>query len=338
MIDLADVVFGLAWGDESKGKIVAELSSREYPNGSSYYDFVVRWAGGSNAGHTVYVNGEKFKTHLIPSGVFHGIKSVVGPGCVLHPESFMNEISYLNEHGFNTNLIKVSPNCHIVSDEHIRIDKENLADRLGTTSKGIAPCYADKAARVGVLAKDSLPDYLLMDEPLYGNLLCEGAQGAWLDINHGLYPYVTSSETFPYAACSVGFPPQKINDVWGAAKIYDTRSGEDPRFPDLLLEDPILSELGEIGEEYGVTTGRRRKVNWLNLNMLVDSINLSGTTHVVISKCDVIEELSIFRLLYEDGVVRFFNLHAMKEFIQEKIETHCRMVKKIIFSQSPESI
>jgi adenylosuccinate synthase len=338
MINLADVVFGLAWGDESKGKIVAELSSRVKHNGESYYDFVARWAGGSNAGHTVYVNGDKYKTHIIPSGVFHGVKSVVGPGCVLHPESFMEEIEYLDASGFDVNLIKVHPNCHIVTDEHIRLDKENLADLLGTTAKGIAPCYADKAARVGRLAKDYLSEHFILREPLYGNILCEGAQGAWLDINHGLYPYVTSSETFPYAACSIGFAPQKINDVWGAAKIYDTRSGEDPRFPKSLLDDQTLYELGDLGEEYGVTTGRRRKVNWLNLNMLIESINISGTTHIVISKCDVIDELSIYRLFYDDGLVRFFNLHSMKEFIQEKVEAKCPMARKIIFSSSPESI
>ena len=110
MIDGADVVVGLAWGDEAKGKITSYLSSKKFLSGKSHYDFVVRWAGGNNAGHTVYVNGEKFKTHLVPSGIFYGIKSIVGPNCVLHVESFKKELEYLKENGFDTSLVKVAPN------------------------------------------------------------------------------------------------------------------------------------------------------------------------------------------------------------------------------------
>tara|TARA_A100001011_G_scaffold287871_1_gene298864 strand:- start:4166 stop:5182 length:1017 start_codon:yes stop_codon:yes gene_type:complete len=338
MIDLADVVVGLAWGDEAKGKITSHLSSKRFISGKPYYDFVIRWAGGNNAGHTVYVNGDKFKTHLVPSGIFYGVQSVIGPNCVLNIDSFNQELDYLKESGFDTSLIKVAPNCHIVKDEHIQFDRDNLAVKLGTTSRGIAPCYSDKAARVGMLAKDALESEVIWDGNLYGNILCEGAQGVWLDINHGNYPYVTSSETLPYAACSIGFPPQKINDVYGAAKIYDTRSGEDPRFPSSLLDDPVLSRLAEIGSEYGVTTGRKRKVNWLDLNMLVKSINIAGATHIIISKCDIMKELDIYKLFYNDERISFNSMSDMQNFITNTIKSSCSLVKQIRFSYSPEGL
>ena len=157
MINLADVVVGLAWGDEAKGKITAQLAATRHPtDGGKFYDYVARWAGGNNAGHTVWVDGEKFKTHLVPSGVFYDVKSVVGPGCVLHPESFYAELSYLEDNGFDSSLVKVSPKCHIVTDDHLEFDRANLAKKLGTTGRGIAPSYSAKFARTGILAKDCL--------------------------------------------------------------------------------------------------------------------------------------------------------------------------------------
>jgi len=334
MIEYADVVVGLSWGDEGKGKVVSHLCS-----GVDYqYDMVARWGGGSNAGHTVYIGGEKYKTHIIPSGVFHGVPSIIGPGCVLHPESFYSEIEYLQSNGFDTSLVKVAPNCHIVLDEHISFDKANLAGKLGTTGRGIAPCYSSKSARTGTLAIDALDKQYIWDGALEGRLLCEGAQGVWLDINHGLYPYVTSSETLPYAACGIGFPSQSIRNIWGCAKLYDTRSGEDPRFPAELLENPLLKELADLGQEYGVTTGRRRKVNWLNLNMLIKSVQLTGTTHLVINKCDIIKELGEYKLYYNGKLVRFSNFNRMKSFIEERVREGSQYVRDILFSHSPEVI
>lgn len=286
----------------------------------------------------MWVNDKKYKTHLIPSGVFYGVESVIGPACVLHPESFYREIEYLNENGFDTGLIKVSPRCHIVSDAHIAYDKQNLASKLGTTSKGIAPCYASKAARTGVLAKDVLDPSLIWDENLSGSVLCEGAQGVWLDIDYGLYPYVTSSTTLPYGACSIGFPPQKINNIWGAAKIYDTRSGEDPRFPDSLLDDAELSVIAKMGEEYGVTTGRPRKVDWLNLDCLVRAINLTGTTNLVISKCDILRDFGTFRLTFGSMVRDFSTIKLMCSFISGVINTECPLIESIDYSYSPKEM
>jgi adenylosuccinate synthase len=326
MIDAADVVVGLAWGDEAKGKITSHLAK------SGQYDFVARWAGGNNAGHTVYINGKKYATHLIPSGVFYGIPSIIIP-------SFMKEMVYLEDSGFNPfELVKVSPKCHLVMDEHIEFDKRNLASKLGTTSKGIAPAYAAKAARTGILAEEHIPKNLLWDSNLHGTILCEGAQGVWLDINQGLYPYVTSSETLPYAACSIGFPPQKIRRIYGAAKIYDTRSGEDPRFPASLLDDPTLLRLADLGKEFGVTTGRRRKVNWLNLDMLIDSVNITGTTDLVVSKCDIIEELGEFNIFFRERLVTFKDFLDMKVTIEDVIHESCPLIGKIHFSYSPEKI
>ena len=332
MINKADIVIGVAYGDEGKGKITALLAS------SGHYDYVARWAGGNNAGHTVWVNDKKYKTHLVPSGVFYGVKSIVGPGCVLHIESFQAELDYLSENGFDTSLVKVSPKCHIVTDEHISYDKRYLAAKLGTTSRGIAPCYSDKAARTGILAKDVLDKELLWDEKLSGNILCEGAQGVWLDIDHGNYPYVTSSITLPYGACSIGFPPQKINKIWGAAKLYDTRSGEDPLFPESLLHDSELAAIAKLGEEFGVTTGRPRKVNWLNLTMLVDSINLTGATNLIINKCDIIKELGTHRLYQNDLLISFVVFKDMLAYIEAEVRQSCPLIEEIKFSFSPKEI
>ena len=338
MISKADVVVGLAWGDEAKGKITSYLASKLGADGKPHYSLVARWAGGNNAGHTVYVHGKRYKTHLVPSGVFHGIESLVGPACVLHPESFLSELSYLEASGFDTSLVKVHPNCHIVKDEFLEFDRENLAKKLGTTSRGIAPSYAAKAARTGLLAKDLLEESLLWRGELKGNILCEGAQGVWLDLDQGNYPYVTSSTTLPYGACSLGFPTQKIDRVWGAAKIYDTRSGEDPLFPSSLLDDLDLSEIGRIGQEYGVTTGRRRKVNWLNLDLLCRSIELTGATDIVISKCDVLKEFGKFKLYYKGDLLTFNTIGEIKSHIFASITQCSTLVQTVTFSSSPEGI
>jgi adenylosuccinate synthase len=338
VINRADIVVGLAWGDEAKGKITSQLASKKNADGSSFYSLVARWAGGNNAGHTVYVEGKKYKTHLVPSGVFHGIPSLVGPACVLHPKSFYKELTYLSESGFDTSLVKVSPKCHIVKDEFLQFDKDNLAKKFGTTSRGIAPCYAAKAARTGLLAKDVLSSNFIWDERLEGNLLCEGAQGVWLDLDQGNYPYVTSSTTLPYGACSIGFPSQMIGEVWGAAKLYDTRSGEDPMFPSSLFDDLELTEVGRVGQEYGVTTGRRRKVNWLNLDYLCKAVRVTGTTDLVISKCDVLEDLGTYKAYHNGSLIVFGSIDEMKSYVYGAVKDCSNLIRKIIFSSSPEGI
>ena len=333
-INYVDICCGLSWGDEGKGKIIAALSK------DGFYNYVCRWAGGNNAGHTIYINKKKYKTHLIPSGIFYNIKSIIGPDCVINKNSFEEEVKYLRENGFNTDLIKISPKAHVILDKHIDDDKKNLFESQGTTAKGIAPCYSDKYKRNGRMAS-TIPEFkqYIWNEKLEGNILCEGAQGFWLDINQGNYPFVTSSTTLPYGACSLGFPPQKLRKIYGAAKIYDTRSGVDPNFPEDLLYDKELCMIIEEGQEYGTTTGRKRKVNWLNLNKLIDAINISGTTDLILSKIDIFEKLNIYKLYYNNKLQSFNNMNEMQQFISNILSLNCSSIlQNISYSNNPYSI
>lgn len=331
-IQFVDICVGLSWGDEGKGKIVSQLSNQ--------YDFVCRWAGGNNAGHTIYVNGNKYATHLIPSGVFHGIPSIIGPGCVVHKESFFDEINYLQKNGFNTKLVKISPKAHIITDEHIEEDKQKYNKVLGTTAKGIGTCYSDKYARKGIRIQDRKEEFkeYIWDEKLFGKVLCEGAQGFWLDIDYGNYPYVTSSSCLPHSACTLGFAPQKIRKIFGAVKMYDTRVGKDPDFPDDLLCNQELMTLAHEGNEYGTTTNRARLVNYLNLDKLISAVEVSGTTELIISKVDIVEKTNIFRYYYQDILHTVDTLQQMKDDIQEILYSNTSLLKNIIFSSNPEKI
>ena len=331
-MEFADVVYGLAWGDEGKGKVVGALAHK--------YDFVCRWNGGPNAGHTVWVNGKQYKTHLIPSGVFAGKVSVIGAGCVINPQKFLAELEMLKSAGFDPSLVKVSPAAHIITDAHIKWDGENLS-HLGTTKQGIAPCYSDKMLRLGKRVADTnhIPDENIWDGKLSGKVLCEGAQSVWLDIDHGYYPFVTSSTTMPYGACSLGFSPRKIRRLIGVAKIYDTKSGTDPLFPDSLREDSILNGIIEEGKEFGTTTGRRRFVNWLNLDRLKDAIAISGCTELIVNKCDILEKVGVFKLINDGGIVQFNSLQEMKAFIvNEFVNGEFNELHDIKWSDSPETI
>jgi adenylosuccinate synthase len=333
MIEYVDIVAGLAWGDEGKGKVISQLSRNPY-------DIIARWAGGSNAGHTVYLNSKKYKTHIIPSGIFRGKLSYIGPGCVLNVKSFLKEVDYLKENGFDTSLIKVSPRTFIVEEKHIAEDAKKLSVKLGTTSSGIAPAYSEKAARSGRRAsQEPLLAPFVQDIKLFGKILCEGAQGFWLDLDWGNYPYVTSSTTLPYGACSLGFSPHKIRNIWGVAKIYDTRSGVDPIFPHSLNEDLLLSKVQSVGAEYGTTTGRKRKVNWLNVNKLIEAVNISGTTHLVINKCDILESVNEFRFTYKGKLHLYSSFEPMKETLLELVCINTAIKEEsIYFSFDPEKI
>jgi len=322
MIKAVDIIFGLAWGDEGKGKISNAISKN--------YDIVCRWNGGPNAGHTVYLNDKKYKTHLIPCGVFQNKLSVIGPNCVINIDKFFDEIEYLKREGFDTSLIKVSPKAHIITEKHIQYDLKFLKPKLGTTGQGIAPAYADKALRTGKLAGNYLDKQYLWDGELYGEILCEGAQSFWLDLNYGDYPYVTSSETLPYSACSLGFSPKKIREIIGVAKIYDTKSGVDPLFPESLWLDEELNKIIDLGKEYGTTTGRKRLVNWLNFNKLLNAIRISGTTKLIINKCDILQELNIFKIRLDNELgpnfIKFNDFDNMKEYISRELKDYCDVV------------
>jgi adenylosuccinate synthase len=330
MIKAVDIIFGLSWGDEGKGKISNAISKN--------YDIVCRWNGGPNAGHTVYLNDKKYKTHVIPCGVFQNKLSVIGPNCVINIDKFFDEIDYLKKEGFDTSLIKVSPKAHIITEKHIQYDLKFLKSKLGTTGQGIAPAYSDKALRIGKLAGNYLDKQYIWDGVLYGEILCEGAQSFWLDINYGDYPYVTSSETLPYSACSLGFSPKKVRDIIGVAKIYDTKSGVDPLFPESLWEDEELNMIIELGKEFGSTTGRKRIVNWLNLNKLIDAIKISGVTKLIINKCDVLEQMHTYKLYQNNNLFKFDSLQTMQSFIKSYLRHNVNDYIEIIFSGNKESI
>lgn len=360
-VESVDIVFDVVAGDASKGKVAGHLASFKAASSGvlrtekKHYDYSCRYNGGQNAGHTIFKDGVKYKTHIVPAGVFHGIKSVIGPGCVVNLDGLIEELNYLEADGFNTDLIKISPMAHIVTEEHIEFDKANLAGKLGTTSKGIAPAYAAKYARTGqrfesLIGQDELitfkvghntrcwSDYLFEGQ-LYGNILCEAAQGFYLDINWGNYPFVTSSETLPYAACSLGFSPKKIRNMYAVAKAYDTRSGtDDANYPDSLFDNPELDLIGQVGQEIGTTTGRRRKVNYMNLDRLIFALNTAGGNKLIISKCDILEQVGIFRLFYHGERRSFVSLDTMKEFITDRVMEECPEVERIYYSYSAETV
>ena len=276
--------------------------------------------------------------HIFSHTIFFNIPSIIGPDCVVNQNGFIEEINYLKECGFNTDCIKISPKAHVITDTHIEEDIK-FYRKQGSTAKGIAPCYRDKYARFGTLVKDvEFFKPYLWDEKLYGTILCEGAQGVWLDITQGNYPYTTSSTTLPYAACSLGFPPQLINTIYGAAKIYDTRAGNDPDFPDELHNDEELNKIGLEGKEIGTTTGRTRTVNWLNMDKLIKSINMTGSTVIIISKVDILKNVNIFKLITHNVIIHFKTIADIMTYITETLHKKCSLVTKVIFSDSPEHI
>jgi len=330
MIKAVDIIFGLAWGDEGKGKISNAISQN--------YDMVCRWNGGPNAGHTVYINNKKYKTHIIPCGIFQNKPSIIGPNCVVNVDKFYDEIEYLKKEGFDTSLVKVSSKAHIITEKHIQYDLKFLKPKLGTTGQGIAPAYADKALRVGKLTENYLDKQYIWNGELYGQILCEGAQSFWLDLNYGDYPYVTSSETLPYSACSLGFSPKKIRDIIGVAKIYDTKSGVDPLFPETLWDDVELNMIIDIGQEFGSTTGRKRIVNWLNLNKLIDAVRISGVNKLIINKCDVLEEINTFKVYQNNNLYKFNTLQGMQSFIKAYLNHSVNEYIEVTFSGDKSKI
>lgn len=340
-IEYVDIVCGLAWGDEAKGKIVADLVK------NNSYDWVCRWNGGSNAGHTVYINNKKFNTNIIPSGIFHDIPCYIGPDCYVNINDLEKEMLYLKDAGFNLDLLRISPKAHLVQDKHKNVDESFHTIKQGSTKRGIAPCGADKFGRIGIRVESLLnsssdnfsifnPTVHIMKptEFLKGKLLCEGAQGFWLDINHGSYPYVTSSYTLPYSACSIGFLPQHIRRIYGAAKIYDTRVGIDPFFEKTIKNKDDSNILSITGDEFGTTTGRLRKANWLNLTKLEQAVQLSGCTDLIISKVDILEKIKVYKTLEND----FSSMEEMQEFITNRLLASCKYLKNVIYSSNPYSL
>jgi adenylosuccinate synthase len=332
------VAVGAQWGDEGKGKIVDWLALRA--------ELVARFQGGNNAGHTLVVEGEKSVFHLVPSGVLQpGTINLIGPGVVVDPRVLLSELDELREKGVlrDPARVRVSGRAHVICPWHVSLDKARDEARaeaaIGTTGRGIGPCYEDKVARRGIrvadlldppslrqaidrLAKEKnfeltqvhhwkpvdademfdeyselgrrLEPYVdhtgrLLDRALRDgkNVLFEGAQGTLLDIDHGTYPYVTSSNCVAGAVCTgAGVGPTRIDQVLGITKAYTTRVGGGP-FP-TEDEGPGGIRLGERGAEFGATTGRKRRCGWLDVVVLRESAITSGFTSLAVNKLDVL--------------------------------------------------
>ena len=337
---LADIVVDLQYGDCGKGKVTHHLCK------SGEYTHVIRYNGGCNAGHTIYHHGIKFTTHHIPAGVFFGIKCIIGPGCVVNPEQFFKELQELNEGGINTEgLVYIAKNAHIITNEHLEEDAKDTA--IGTTKRGNGPAYRDKYGRTGIRAEDvpELAPYIIdIFEELhkkYTNprILFEGAQGFGLDVDWGDYPYVTSSNCISAAAIMNGVPPQAIRNIWGVAKIYETYVGTKEFQP----KGEIFNQIQEVGQEFGATTGRKRQVNWMNINFLKKAIAINGITHLVFNKVDVLEKVEQ-AALYDNGILkRFDTVEDMCDVLTENIyptvfdSSNC-YVQEIFFSKTPYKI
>ncbi len=333
------VIVGAQWGDEGKGKITDLLAESG--------DAVVRFQGGNNAGHTIVRDGVEWKLHLIPSGIlYQGKRCVIGNGVVIDPRVLIEELDALRARRVDVSGLRISSNAHLIMPYHLLLDSAGEAKlgslQIGTTRRGIGPCYADKAARLGIRVQDLLDEKILKKkivaamEPkrlslrpyekdpkldlhamteeylTYGHrleqhiadtsrlmwemldrgekVIFEGAQGAMLDIDHGTYPFVTSSNPLAGAACvGTGVGPKNIDEIWGVSKAYTTRVGAGP-FPSELHE-----EMGELirkrGGEFGTTTGRPRRTGWLDLVALRYAARLNTMTALVITKLDVLSGL-----------------------------------------------
>lgn len=331
-----DVLLGLQWGDEGKGKIVDYLADQ--------YQIVGRFQGGPNAGHTLWIDGKKTVLHTIPSGIFHEhLVNVIGNGVVIDPVTLMKEILALESGGdMVRNRLRIAKKAHLILPTHKLLDMASEAskgeEKIGSTLRGIGPCYMDKTGRNGLRIGDILsPDFdkkyntltekhlkllklypettfdlkpeeekwfeaidqirtlNLIDAEYYVNerlkagddILAEGAQGMMLDIDFGTYPFVTSSNTISSGVCSgLGVPPSSVRHVIGVTKAYCTRVGSGP-FPS-ELNDADGERIRIAGHEFGSTTGRPRRCGWLDIPQLKYATMITGTTHIAITKLDVL--------------------------------------------------
>lgn len=327
----ADVVVGVQYGDEGKGKVTHHLASK------GDYTHVIRYGGGCNAGHTIFHNGKKFVTHHIPAGIFFGIKSIIGSGCVINPEQFFKELCELREAGLPVDdKLFIAGNCHVITDEHLVEDRKDTS--IGTTKRGNGPAYRDKYSRAGIQASslsilkpyitDLYEDFFQSGEEV--NILCEGAQGFGLDIDWGDYPYVTSSHCNVGGAILNGIPPKSIDRVWGVAKVYETYVGAKQYQP---ANKEVFDRICSAGGEFGSTTGRRRQVNWMDINLLLKAVNLNGVTDLVINKVDILREVGEWGLI-NGRVTEFDSEGEFKTYVEKVIPSDV----KVYWSDNPERI
>jgi adenylosuccinate synthase len=333
-----DIIVDLQYGDCAKGKVAHHLCKEKK------YTHVLRYNGGCNAGHTIYHKGVKIVTHHIPVGVMFGIKSIIGPGCVLDPEQFFKEIKELEAAGIKTKgKIFVAKNTHIITKENKEEDGGDI--KIGTTKRGNGPAYRNKYGRTGIRAEDvkELAPYLIdLYEEFHGNksknknidILCEGAQGFGLDIDWGDYPFVTSSHCTVAGALLNAIPYTAVKDVWGVAKIYETYVGKKKFEPD----QPIFQKIREYGEEYGSTTGRPRQCNWMNINLLEKAISLNGVNKVVLSKMDILRKVNKWAIIEGKKVINFKSEKEMKNFLIKRLGKLGIKIKDIYFSEHKDRI
>ena len=322
-----DIVLDLAQGDTGKGKITYNYLVK------GDYTHVLRGSSGANAGHQIVVNDVKYTTHIVPCGVFHNTPSIIGSGCVVHPKSFLKEIEGLEKAGFNaSSLTKISHAAHIVTDAHL--EEEAAEAKIGTTKQGIGPAYRDKASRIGIRA-ESIPElkpYLIdVYQELYPSsiILGEGAQGFYLDLDLGSYPYVTSSSTTHAGFLANGLPASSVRQVIGTIKAYTTYVGALAFQP----EGDIFNKIAELGHEYGSTTGRRRQVNFLDLNALTKAANMTGIHTLVVSKMDILKQLNCWKLIENNEVIDLQFEDAFKAKISQLLPNI-----EIRWSYSPKEI
>jgi adenylosuccinate synthase len=384
-----DVLLGLQWGDEGKGKLVDILSPR--------YDIIARFQGGPNAGHTLMFNNKKYVLHTIPSGIFREeIINLIGNGVVIDPIVLMKEIKNIEAEGIEVKKrLLISKRSHLILPSHRWLDAASEAmkgkDKIGSTLKGIGPAYMDKTGRNGLrvgdidqtnfkdkfeqlyqkhlqllkfynwneINEDQIKEWFesieflkqmqIIDGEHYLNealskgkkILAEGAQGTLLDIDFGTYPFVTSSNTITAGACTgLGIAPTKIGNVFGIFKAYCTRVGSGP-FPTELKDD-----LGELirqkGKEFGSTTGRPRRVGWLDLPALKYAIQLDGANELIMMKADVLSDLDTIKVCthyhFNNQVIDYLpydlNSEDLIPIYQElkgwkKDITHCRLKSEL---------
>jgi adenylosuccinate synthase len=337
MIKHADVIVDLQAGDTGKGKVAHALAKN--------YDMIFRYNGGSNAGHTVYHDGKKVVTHLVPIGVLFGIPSVIGLGCVVNIPKLVEEIRDLQAQGIKTDgLIFVDKRVHVVFGYHI--DEDTRDSKIGTTRQGIGPAYRDKysrqGTRIGDLDTSSIKDFSVIDTyELFHNkhndwrILCEGAQGFQIDIDWGDYPYVTSSHCTVGSAILNGISPRRLRHIYGIMKAYETYSGFKTTFQN--ENDPDLQKIQEAGGEFGATTGRKRKVRWLDLDGVVKAANINGVTDLIINKADILAQVGVFKYVHNGILVEVPNLDEFKAQINDILYEHTD-VEEIVWSMTPNGI
>ena len=332
----ADVIIGLQHGDEAKAKCAYSICQEN----KKYYNFVVRFNGGPNAGHTIYHEGRKFVTHQIPVGVFFDIHSIIGPCSVVDIEKLTKEADELSKFlGKDIyNLILIDKRAHVITKKHIELDSDG--SKIGSTKSGIAYAYGDKYLRKGIRYESSIYGFLCVDtyklfheEKNY--FLFEGAQGWGLDIDFGDYPYVTSSHCGISGVIASGINHHMIGNVYGIAKIYETYVGNKEFQP---KENTELPRFQEVGQEIGATTGRLRQCNYLNLDTLIPAIKINGVTNIIFNKVDVVEELNIFKLIYKKEIKIFQNFLEMKYFINDILIKEIPHYIQVTYSGNPYQI